>query len=43
MALRTGCDVSGTFTDLCVFDERTGRSIFVKTPTTTGFQRPPLL
>jgi N-methylhydantoinase A len=38
MAFRIGCDVGGTFTDLCLFDEASGRSIFVKTPTTTGQQ-----
>lgn len=38
MAYRVGCDVGGTFTDLCLFDDQTGRTIFVKTPTTTGEQ-----
>ncbi len=34
MAVRLGIDIGGTFTDLQVFDERTGRSGSVKTPTT---------
>lgn len=38
MAYRIGCDVGGTFTDLCLFEEETGRTFFVKTPTTTGHQ-----
>ncbi|MBN9306719.1 MAG: hypothetical protein BGO82_13930 [Devosia sp. 67-54] len=38
MAYRIGCDVGGTFTDLCLFEVETGRSIFVKTPTTVGHQ-----
>lgn len=38
MAYRIGCDVGGTFTDLCLFEEESGRSFFVKTPTTTGHQ-----
>lgn len=38
MAYRVGCDVGGTFTDLCLFDDQSGRTIFVKTPTTTGEQ-----
>jgi N-methylhydantoinase A/acetone carboxylase, beta subunit len=38
MAFRIGCDVGGTFTDLCLFDDASGRSYFVKTPTTTGNQ-----
>ncbi len=38
MVYRIGCDVGGTFTDLCLFEEETGRTFFVKTPTTTGHQ-----
>ncbi|MEF2073770.1 hydantoinase/oxoprolinase family protein [Consotaella aegiceratis] len=38
MAYRIGCDVGGTFTDLCLFEVETGRSVFVKTPTTVGEQ-----
>ncbi|SFB55912.1 N-methylhydantoinase A [Rhizobium sp. NFR07] len=38
MAYRIGCDVGGTFTDLCLFEEETGKTFFVKTPTTTGHQ-----
>jgi len=38
MAYRIGCDVGGTFTDLCLFDEASGKTFFVKTPTTTGHQ-----
>ncbi len=38
MAYRIGCDVGGTFTDLCLFDDVTGRSTLVKIPTTTGQQ-----
>lgn len=38
MAYRIGCDVGGTFTDLCLFEDKTGATFFVKTPTTTGFQ-----
>jgi N-methylhydantoinase A len=38
MAYRIGCDVGGTFTDLCLFEEDTGKTFFVKTPTTTGHQ-----
>ncbi|WP_062015429.1 hydantoinase/oxoprolinase family protein [Aureimonas sp. AU4] len=38
MATRIGCDVGGTFTDLCLFDDATGRSVLVKIPTTTGRQ-----
>jgi N-methylhydantoinase A len=38
MALRIGCDVGGTFTDLCVVDTGTGVSTFVKIPTTVGHQ-----
>lgn len=38
MAYRIGCDVGGTFTDLCLFDDATGRSTLVKIPTTTGEQ-----
>ena len=34
MAVRLGIDIGGTFTDLQVFDARTGRSGSVKTPTT---------
>ena len=34
MAVRLGIDIGGTFTDLQVFDTRTGRSGSVKTPTT---------
>ena len=34
MAVRLGIDIGGTFTDLQAFDERTGRSGSVKTPTT---------
>jgi N-methylhydantoinase A len=34
MAVRLGVDIGGTFTDLQVFDGRTGRSGSVKTPTT---------
>ncbi|WP_377299503.1 hydantoinase/oxoprolinase family protein [Rhizobium sp. SGZ-381] len=38
MVYRIGCDVGGTFTDLCLFEEETGKTFFVKTPTTTGHQ-----
>lgn len=38
MAFRIGCDVGGTFTDLCLFDDKTGRSTLVKIPTTVGQQ-----
>ncbi len=38
MAHRIGCDVGGTFTDLCLFDDATGRSTLVKIPTTVGEQ-----
>lgn len=38
MAYRIGCDVGGTFTDLCLFEDQTGETFFVKTPTTTGHQ-----
>lgn len=38
MSYRIGCDVGGTFTDLCLFDDETGAAVFVKTPTTTGHQ-----
>lgn len=38
MAYRIGCDVGGTFTDLCLFDDATGRSTLVKIPTTVGEQ-----
>lgn len=38
MAFRIGCDVGGTFTDLCLFDDVTGRSTLVKIPTTVGQQ-----
>ncbi|NTJ11669.1 hydantoinase/oxoprolinase family protein [Rhizobium lusitanum] len=38
MVYRIGCDVGGTFTDLCLFEEETGKAYFVKTPTTTGHQ-----
>ena len=34
MAVRLGIDIGGTFTDIQVFDARTGRSGSVKTPTT---------
>ena len=36
MAYRIGCDVGGTFTDLCLVDSETGESVFVKIPTTVG-------
>lgn len=38
MAHRIGCDVGGTFTDLCLVDDATGRSTMVKVPTSTGRQ-----
>jgi N-methylhydantoinase A len=38
MVYRIGCDVGGTFTDLCLFEEESGKTFFVKTPTTTGHQ-----
>jgi len=34
MTIRIGVDIGGTFTDLQILDERTGRSGSVKTPTT---------
>jgi len=36
MPYRVGCDVGGTFTDLCLVDSDTGESVFVKIPTTVG-------
>lgn len=38
MAFRIGGDVGGTFADLCLFDEASGRTYFVKTPANTGHQ-----
>ncbi|MBP0618104.1 hydantoinase/oxoprolinase family protein [Jiella mangrovi] len=38
MAHRIGCDVGGTFTDLCLFDDATGTTTLVKIPTTPGQQ-----
>ncbi|MCQ8278516.1 hydantoinase/oxoprolinase family protein [Acetobacteraceae bacterium KSS8] len=38
MAHLLGCDVGGTFTDLCLVDEASGQAVFVKTPTTVGRQ-----
>ncbi|WP_102225397.1 hydantoinase/oxoprolinase family protein [Acidimangrovimonas sediminis] len=35
---RIGCDVGGTFTDLCVVEAASGDSVFVKIPTTVGHQ-----
>ena len=33
-AVRVACDVGGTFTDVCILDEATGRMRVAKTPTT---------
>ena len=33
-AYRVACDVGGTFTDLCILDENTGKMHVAKTPTT---------
>ncbi len=34
VAFRVACDVGGTFTDLCILDENTGKMHVAKTPTT---------
>jgi 5-oxoprolinase (ATP-hydrolysing) len=36
MAYRVGIDIGGTFTDLLLLDEETGRSVLYKTPSTPG-------
>ena len=33
---RVACDVGGTFTDLCILDEKTGKMHGAKTPTTAN-------
>ena len=35
-AYRVGCDVGGTFTDLCFLDEQSGKLHVSKTPTTAN-------
>ncbi|NHO33801.1 hydantoinase/oxoprolinase family protein [Acetobacter fallax] len=38
MSYLIGCDVGGTFTDVCLADSRMGRVVYVKIPTTVGAQ-----
>src|SRR5438046_1439911 len=38
MTYRLGVDVGGTFTDLLLFDEKTGRIFLTKTPSTPADQ-----
>lgn len=38
MGYRLGIDVGGTFTDLLLFDEETGRMVLAKVPSTPADQ-----